>query len=186
VADLLSDIIVAEDTQRSGAAFWSVWQLVADQFLAGSLAAQIDDRGRGASLLERLFLGVEWKMGVEDWQPLHGQHQRIVGLFRSLPPGPWVFAAYTRYLRSVGGGSLPGAFVPLAEGLVALPADQALIGDTQFHLEVMLAHFVHGTPSALKADPRINAAVASLLDQMVERGSAAAYRMRDDFVTHAA
>lgn len=56
----------------------------------------------------------------------------------------------------------------------------------QLHLEVMLAHYVQGTPSALKADPRVNAAVTSLLDQMVERGSAAAFRMRDDFVTHAA
>lgn len=184
VADLLQDLIGAEDRQHSGAAFWAVWQLIADQFVTAVGSDQINDRSRDTSVLVRLFLGVDWKEGVEDWKPLHGQHHRVDALFRALPPSVWVFAAYTRYLRGPGGGSLPGAFAPLSEGFAALPANEGLIGDTQLHLEVMLANYVHGAPGALKADARVNAAVVSLLDQIVERGSAAAFRMRDDFVTH--
>lgn len=184
VADLLEDLILAENRRHSGTAFWSVWQLIADRFAAMIGTDIINDRSPHTSLLMRLFLGVEWKKGVEDWKPLHGQHHRLDTLLRMLPASAWVFAAYTRYLREVGGGSLPGAFVALSAALAALPATEALIGDTILNLEVVLANYVHGSPGALKADASINAAVVSLLDQMVERGSAAAFRMRDDFVTH--
>jgi hypothetical protein len=42
---------------------------------------------------------------------------------------------------------------------------------------------VYGTPLALKADPKLRDAVMAVLDHMVEAGSSAAYRMRDDFIT---
>jgi hypothetical protein len=42
---------------------------------------------------------------------------------------------------------------------------------------------VYGNPHQLKSDPRMRAAVLHLLDELVESGSSAAYRTRDDFVT---
>lgn len=183
LAKLLDDLTTAEDRQHSGATYWSIWQLIVDRFLSGGLATDIEDRGRGASLLARLFLTAEWKKGTTDWRPLHGHHQRIDRLFQALPHTATPLASYSRYLHSVGGGALPRAFVPLAEGLAALPPEESLSGDTLLHLEIILAHHVHGMPGALKSDGAVHAAVENLLEHLIERGSAAAFRMRDDFVT---
>ena len=50
-------------------------------------------------------------------------------------------------------------------------------------LEVLLQRHVHGRPLELKRDTVIRNAVLDLLDILIEQGSSAAFRMRDDFVT---
>jgi len=57
--------------------------------------------------------------------------------------------------------------------------------NTVFLLEVLLQRYVYGRPLELKSDRRIREAVLFLLDSLVETGSSAAFRMRDDFVTPA-
>jgi hypothetical protein len=57
--------------------------------------------------------------------------------------------------------------------------------DTVFMLEVLLQRYVYGRPLELKRERPIRDAVLSLLDNLVENGSSAAFRMRDDFVTPA-
>lgn len=53
-------------------------------------------------------------------------------------------------------------------------------------VESLLQRFVYGRPLEQKSDPTIQAAVLTVLDMLVENGSSAAFRMRDDFVTPAA
>jgi hypothetical protein len=53
-------------------------------------------------------------------------------------------------------------------------------------LEVILGNHVHGKPGGIKGDRALRVAVETLLDHLIERGSAPAFRMRDDFVTHTA
>lgn len=55
--------------------------------------------------------------------------------------------------------------------------------DTTFMLEVLLQRFVYGRPLELKREHAIGDAIIFLLDSLVESGSSAAFRMRDDFVT---
>ena len=56
-------------------------------------------------------------------------------------------------------------------------------GDTVFRLEVLLRRYVYGRPIELKRQRDLREAVLFLLDLLVENGSSAAFRMRDDFVT---
>jgi hypothetical protein len=46
-----------------------------------------------------------------------------------------------------------------------------------------LRRFIYSEPLRLKSDTEVRSAVLTILDQLVESGSSAAYRMRDDFVT---
>jgi len=55
-----------------------------------------------------------------------------------------------------------------------------------FMLESLLQRYVYGRPLELKTDASVRAAVLDVLDMLVENGSSAAFRMRDDFVTPAA
>jgi len=49
-------------------------------------------------------------------------------------------------------------------------------------LEALLQRYLYGRPLELKRQADLRAAVLSLLDLLVENGSSAAFRMRDDFV----
>jgi hypothetical protein len=55
--------------------------------------------------------------------------------------------------------------------------------DTVFMLEVLLQRYVYGRPLELKRHSELRESVLFLLDTLVENGSSAAFRMRDDFVT---
>ncbi len=57
--------------------------------------------------------------------------------------------------------------------------------NTVFLLEGLLQRYVYGRPLELKREPELRDAVLALLDLLVENGSSAAFRMRDDFVTPA-
>ena len=81
---------------------------------------------------------------------------------------------------------MPAAFGHAAARLREGDA-QALLGDSEtvFMLEAVLQRYVYGRPAELKADPRLRDSVLFLLDALVEAGSSAGHRMRDDFVTPA-
>ena len=73
--------------------------------------------------------------------------------------------------------------------LTVLRPDPILVlanSNTVFTLEVLLQRYVYGRPLELKRDASICDAVLFILDCLVECGSSAAFRMRDDFVTPAA
>jgi hypothetical protein len=89
-----------------------------------------------------------------------------------------------RFLYHVGERSLPDAFVRVASALKRGNAPTMLRQtNTVFLLEVLLQRYVYGRPLELKRDPEVRQAVLFLLDVLVETGSSAAFRMRDDFVT---
>jgi hypothetical protein len=74
--------------------------------------------------------------------------------------------------------------VILADSLAAGdPVAMLAERNTVFLLESLLRRYVYAEPHRLKSDPAVRTAVLVLLDHLVEAGSSAAYRMRDDFVT---
>jgi hypothetical protein len=105
-------------------------------------------------------------------------------LFEDLPACATVLDAYCRFLYTIGEKSLPRAFVVVANRLNAGKASQMLSQDTTvFYLESLLRRFIYSEPLRLKTNVKVRSAVLTILDQLVDSGSSAAYRMRDDFVT---
>jgi hypothetical protein len=50
-------------------------------------------------------------------------------------------------------------------------------------MEVLLQRYVYSKPLLLKGKSALREAVLMLLDTLIDLGSSAAFRMRDDFVT---
>lgn len=95
--------------------------------------------------------------------------------------------SYVRFLYHIGERSMPAAFVRIANALRrGNPADMLRESNTVFMLEVLLQRHVYSQPLELKRDPALREAILYVLDVLVESGSSAAFRMRDDFVTPAA
>ena len=182
---LLQGLISVEDSQPNTVQFWSLWKLFADRIRCGGWLEGIDgQRAGGPEMISAVFLGNLEKESVCHWPSLEGNAHHVHALFDALPPSSTVLDAYVQFLCDIGEQSLPDAFIRITNRLQEGDPQQMMrTGDTVFRLEVLLQRYVYGRPVELKRQPDLRKAVLSLLDLLVENGSSAAFRMRDDFVT---
>ena len=175
-----------QDTNPNTPQYWFLWGLIADAVKRAKWAPRVDTERHpnGTGLLSALFLTLYWKDNVRHWPALDGYAHLVHALFEALPATAVVLDDYARFLYHIGERSLPDAFVRIAASLRRGDAQRMLArANTVFTLEVLLQRYVYGRPLELKRDDGIREAVLFILDCLVESGSSAAFRMRDDFVT---
>lgn len=181
-------LTAAEDQLQKTEQFWTVWALFADKIRRARWVAKLSDRySSGDEVSSAIFLGSFWKDDVRHWRSLEGHVGLVDDLFDDLPPSSTILDDYVRFLYHIGERSLPQAFVRINRKLHA--GDFRVLlekPNTMFMLESLLQRYVYGRPLELKTDASVRAAVLDVLDMLVENGSSAAFRMRDDFVTPAA
>ncbi|WP_019594344.1 hypothetical protein [Thioalkalivibrio sp. ALM2T] len=179
------DIVVEADRSSEQDSFWTVWQAFANAICHAPWVEPLDSRfSSGKELIGAIFLEGYWKEDVRHWRRLEGQGYRLDQLAERLQCSAVVFEAYCRFLYDIGEASFPGAFVILAD-LLAARDPHVMLADrnTVFLLESLLRRRVYSEPHRLKSDPAVRSALLVILEHLVEAGSSAAYRMRDDFVT---
>ena len=185
VCKLIQGLVNVEDRQPNTSQFWSLWKLFADKVRQAQWLEQIDDQhAAGAEMISAIFLGDWWKEGIRHWKSLEGYAEHIHLLFADLPPSSTILDAYVQFLYKIGEQSLPDAFIRIATQLKEGDPKQMIKKEnTVFCLEVLLQRYVYWRPLELKRQKDLREAVLFLLDLLVEVGSSAAFRMRDDFVT---
>lgn len=185
VSALVLGLVGVEDRQPNTSQFWSLWKLFADRVRQAPWLDRIDNQyGAEAEMISAIFLGNYWKEGIRHWQSLEGYAENIDSLFEDLPPSSAILDAYVQFLYQIGEQSLPDAFIRIATRLKEGDPKQMIKKEnTVFQLEVLLQRYVYWRPLELKRQRNLREAVLFLLDLLVEIGSSAAFRMRDDFVT---
>ena len=178
-------LITQEDLSSDKSCFWDIWKAFADRVVDAPWLASIgSDYSSGTDLIDKMLFRMHWDEGVRRWHRLGGHEQEVDEFITRLPAAAPVLLAYSYYLYKIGEGALPRAFVVLANRLeVGNAADLLSDGNTMFYLESLLQRYVYGLPLRLKSDAVLRTAVLRILDHLVDAGSSAAYRMRDDFVT---
>lgn len=178
-------LVSAEDQFDGPSSFWEIWQAFADglcklTWVTSALStSSVEDE-----LVSRIFLGHYWNQDVRYWRRLNGEEPRLDSLVKQLPALMPIVRAYVRFLYHIGERSIPTAFVTVADRLRSGEPSEILADEnTVFCLESLLQRNVYGEPQRLKSDAGIRSAVLEILDKLVDAGSSAAYRMRDDFVT---
>ena len=182
---IIQGLTAIEDSSPDTAQYWYLWGLFADGVKRASWVAGLDNEHPiGGGMLSSIFLTSWWKADVTHWRSLEGHAHHVHALFEALPPSSIVLDDYARFLYHIGEQSLPEAFVRIANSLQRGDAQAMLAkSNTVFLLEVLLQRHVYGRPLELKRDTAVRQSVLFLLDILVESGSSAAFRMRDDFVT---
>jgi hypothetical protein len=177
-----------QDSNPNTPQYWLLWGLFADSVKRAKWVPRLgDEHPEGSELLSAILLTAFWKDNVRHWRFLDGYAHLVHTLFEALPPTSIVLDDYVRFLYHIGERSLPEAFVRVADALRRGDAQRMLEkANTVFLLEVLLQRHVYGRPLELKSHRTIREAVVFILDSLVEAGSSAAFRMRDDFVTPAA
>jgi hypothetical protein len=175
-----------EDSEPNTPQYWLIWGLFAERVRKAKWVTHLNDEySMGDEMMAAIFVGAFWRDDVRHWKSLEGYGHLVDELFESLPPSSTVLDDYVRYLFHVGERSSPAAFVRIVRVLNQGGAQALLTGkqNTIFHLEVLLQRYIYGRPLELKRDSVVREAVLALLDLLVECGSSASFRMRDDFVT---
>ncbi len=183
-ADFLKCLIVAEDQLQTGGRFWLFWEAFADAYIAHSLGARADDEHSDtAELLEVILLGIEWKADAREWKPLRGQSNRLRHFFQQLRASGRAVSSFTALVNRFASEFLPASLPLLAEKLAAQSPGGLLSRFTLMQLEEALSGLVYSGAVEVRRDPTLRSATMTILDCMVEAGSCAAFRIRDDFVT---
>ena len=188
VHNVIQGFTSSEDSDPNTPHYWFLWNLFAERVKRAKWLAHLDrEHPHGSEVLSTIFLTAWWKDNVRHWRSLEGYAHNVDALFDALPPVWIVLDSFVRFLYHIGERSMPTAFVRIANALRrGNPADMLRESNTVFMLEVLLQRHVYARPLELKRDPTLREAILYLLDVLVESGSSAAFRMRDDFVTPAA
>ncbi|TAM50784.1 MAG: AAA family ATPase [Nevskiaceae bacterium] len=188
VHNVIQGFTSREDSNPNTPHYWFLWNLFAERVKRAKWLAHLDgEHPHGSEALSTIFLTSWWKDDVRHWQSLEGYAHNVDALFDALPPVWIVLDSYVRFLYHIGERSMPAAFVRIANALRREnPADMLRESNTVFMLEILLQRHVYARPLELKRDPALREAILYVLDVLVESGSSAAFRMRDDFVTPAA
>jgi hypothetical protein len=187
VHNVIQGFTNSEDSNPNTPHYWFLWNLFAERVKRAKWLGHLDrEHPHGSEVLSTIFLTAWWKDGVRHWRSLEGYAHNVDALFDALPPIWIVLDSYVRFLYHIGERSMPAAFVRIANALRrGNPADMLRESNTVFMLEVLLQRHVYARPLELKRDPALREAILYVLDVLVESGSSAAFRMRDDFVTPA-
>lgn len=188
VETFVEGLIMEEDTQERETPFWEIWQVFADRLWETEWIDKLDARymtaSNGRKLLRTLLFGIQWKEDLRYWPRMRGQESRVETFVQEIPASSAALKWYCRFLYHLGEQALPGGFEVVVERLEAGNPSEALAeSNTIYYLESLLRRYVYGEPLQLKTDPQVRRAVLDILDHLVEAGSSAAYKMRDDFVT---
>ena len=183
VAEVVKWLVIRQGERTPATTFWTLWQRFAEGYLASSLPASADkEHSNSAKLLRELFLGDNWGE-ARDWNPLHGEEQRLRGLFDRMPASQKSFEAYSYFLEKTGSPTLPDAILSLAAKMPT-PGRSALLSEvTVFYLETILTRLIYGGNSSIRVETDLRQAAMKLLDELVVAGSSVAYKLRDDFLT---
>jgi hypothetical protein len=185
VASIVRELTIREDREPATARFWLLWKLFAEGLLAASWLPNVDSEYSNATeFVSSVFLAVGWNDHVRHWRSLVGYAHLVHELFERAPVSAAFVYRYLLFLYHVGEQSLPTAYVRFAAKLRTGEPHQLLTAhQSVFLLESLLQRHVYAKPLELKTQEHLRTAVLYLLDELVEAGSSASFRMRDDFVT---
>ena len=182
-AEVVKWLVIRQGEQTPATTFWMLWQRFADGYLASSLPASADnEHSNSAKLLRELFLGDNWGE-ARDWNPLHGEEQRMRGLFDRMPASQKGFEVYTYFLEKIGSPTLPDALISLAAKMPTTGGATLFSEITVFYLETILTRLIYGGNRRIRVETDLRQATMKLLDELVAAGSSVAYKLRDDFLT---
>lgn len=185
LAEFVEHLIHAEDNRPnpSGGRFWMLWKTVADAACEQASQGEGQDAARFSRLLSALFLDISWKPETQEWRALTGNGSRALDLFQRLPSDAATLRSFSVITARFRSEFVPRALPSIAEKLSRLTERLFLSDTTMNALETVLGALIFSGASDVRRHPELRGATLSLLDMLVDAGSSAAFKMRDDFLT---
>lgn len=177
----LECLILAEDRDFRTDRFWKVWKLYADAFQQSDVGSDLNEQNDKIEFLRRLLLNVNWNADTRVWRSLSGRGQLLTAFFEQIPTSFHANSAFVALISRFNSEFFPSA-IPLLAGKIRgleVPMSQLAMAK----LEASLGNLVYSGSLEIRRNNVLRAATLSVLDTLIEAGSAVAFRIRDDFLT---
>ena len=181
LARFVETLILRGEVASGKSSFWHIWRAIAGRIV--DIRRSSDSSAHSpadAELVDKMLFNIGWTDDPRKLPLLMGNEDDVNRFVENLPATPSVLRSFTHYLYSVGDSALPEALAVVAN---RLQAGGMLDESAVFYLVTTLKRHMYDQSQSLKTDPTLRNATLIILDRLVEAGSSAAYKMRDDFTT---
>ncbi|MBE0492665.1 MAG: ATP-binding protein [Sulfurospirillum sp.] len=182
---LLTQFILAQDEINEYDNFWHVWELFEDTIIE---TCKDGDKYRHIDQVIKVYLlawgqyGAIWKDTAKEWHSLKDKDIRYFKkLTKKIGHCPSVLYSISKLLTSIASKYQNDGISWVADLLRnnSNLSNDKLEPDTVFHLENLIRQYVFIQGEQIKKDRKIKDDVLTILNFLVEKGSAVAYMLRE-------
>ncbi len=183
-ADLLEEIVMAQDAQQSNENFWIVWNLLQPKIIE---LVQVDHiRHDSEKIIKNYLLALPWwKADAKDWHTLTDNNARFFKemagkLFKSKS----TLYSLAMLLTGIGSRYLPYGVAWLSK-IIKMNAElsnQDLDDNTIYYLNAYMRTYLYRERINVRRSPELMSNVLIILDFLIEKGEVSGYLMRESIV----
>ncbi|GEM_PF-227822 len=176
--DIFQEFINSEDKLHSYDVFWEVWEL-----FYPSIVTFCKENRYPSSVIHNYLLAIPyWRDGAKEWRSLKSREksffERVV---RDIGFHPAVLYSLAKLLNEIGSGFATdgilwiGHMLEVHENL----SSKKLETNTEYYLDKLVRGYVLHNRERIRMTPQIKAAVLTILNFLLEKGSVTAYLTRE-------
>jgi hypothetical protein len=181
-SDLCKSFVTAQDMMSCYENFWIVWNALYDKISElhnTSNSYHFDD-----NIKHYLFAQYHWNKNVKEWSGLKDRerifYKRIV---QTMGCRPSVFYSIIKVLNDIGSNFADDGVIWISD--IVQKNDmlgEKLEGDTIYYLEIFIKRFQLKNRHKIKRSPQLRKCVITILDFLIESGSAKGYLLRESIL----
>src|SRR5258708_6170099 len=184
VADILSEFVSAEDKLHQYDQFWAVWDLFYPNIK--TLCEREGGRSYSSSVVHNYLLAWPyWKKNIREWRSLKSREKAFFRkVAEEIGGHPAVLYSLAKLLNEIGSGFVEDGIAWISGIIERTPglSTRELEVNTVYYLENLMHDYVLRNRHKVRTTPQIQQKVLTILNFLLEKGSATAYLLREDIL----
>jgi hypothetical protein len=184
IADLLKEIISAEDSMDAYDNFWKIWGLLQGKVIG---ICEKGDKVWYVDKILRSYLFAEnpWKETATQWHTLKDGNKRFFKeITQKTGHCPSTLYAISKLLNDIGSPYLDDGISWISHMLKNNPGllDAELVTNTIYYLENSVRKYIYNNREGIKRSNKSKKEVLVILDFLIESGSVVGYMLRENIL----
>jgi hypothetical protein len=183
IADLLKELIVAEDKLNSYENFWIVWNLFKEKII--EISKDGDESGYISKIIRKYLFAIQWNETAKEWHTLKVNDRIFLKeISERIGHCPSTLYSISKLLCDVGSQYLDDGMFWISEMLTKNQnlTSMDLAVNTNFYLENLAKKYIHKNRTELKEIKRTKDKLLVILNFLVSKGSAIGYILRESII----
>ncbi len=184
MADVFSAFVSAEDKLHQYDQFWASWELFYPSIK--QLCEHVSGRSYASNVVHAYLLAwPHWRKGAKEWRSLKTREKAFFKKVSDEIGGhPAVLYSLSKLLNEIGSGFVEDG-IAWIRGIIERTPDLAsreLEVNTIYYLESLIRGYLLQDRHKVRTAPKIQHQVLTILNFLLEKGSATAYLLREDIL----
>jgi hypothetical protein len=183
-ADLLEEIISAQDGQASCENFWMIWDLFKPKIIQLAQSDRLNYRFEKV-VKNYLFALPWWKKDAKNWNSFRDKDARFFNeMADKLSNAPSTLYSFAMLLNGIGGRYSSQGVAWLAKIIkIKNESSKSDVDDnTLYYLNAYMRNFMYRERSKVRSSPELMSNTLVILDYLIEQGEVSGYLMRESIV----